>query len=172
MADEELDLDALVHMNPVPFMGSFEMSVDGKGRFPIPTQLRQVMQQRSDDEAGKLYLSAAVRGGKYVACYDVLGFELQRLIDDSQPDKRLLVGAHVALVELDKQGRVLFPRTLAEHAGISPNSTILVAAAPNFTNIEVWNPERFREFYTQVSADHGKPNVTIVNANGTLYIAK
>lgn len=119
------------------FLGSFEHSVDQKGRIAIPARYR-------DRFAGGLI---AARG--FERCinvyprdeWDKLAAQLSAL-PFTRPENRRLSRATFASafdLELDKQGRIVLPQSLRDYAGITEQAMI---AGVN-THLEIWDLERW-----------------------------
>ncbi len=119
------------------FMGEYSHSVDAKGRIIIPAKYRE--------ELGEKFVITKGMDG----CLFVLPEEAFRELTDqlkalplSVKDSRTLVrhfSGAAAEGELDKQGRVLVPAKLREHAGLDKD-VVLVGV---LDKIEVWSRERW-----------------------------
>lgn len=119
------------------FVGTFEHTLDGKGRIVLPATFRNEL-------AGRGIVS------QYENClgvWTVDGFgEVARRIQDkvregmtTQNAVRALA-ANAAQVEPDAQGRILLPPRLREFAAIDKDAVIIGA----IDRIEIWNPERWQ----------------------------
>lgn len=117
--------------------GTHECSLDNRFRLAIPARLREP------------FAEGAVVGWWIDECLIVAPandwtgliertFGAMSVLDDESRDlsRFLLAGAFDQ--ELDKQGRVLLPPELREHAGLEQR--VKVVGAGDY--LEVWNPER------------------------------
>jgi MraZ protein len=115
------------------FLGEYEHSVDTKGRVAVPAKFRTQLE-------GGLVVT---RG--FERCLQVYPMERWAELSDrvsslpigSADSRRLrrLLFASAFDTELDKQGRILLPANLREHAGIGD---IAVVAGMN-TYFEIWS---------------------------------
>lgn len=120
------------------FLGKYEYAMDGRGRVPLPPRYRDllargaVLSQGSPDPCLRLYAAES--------------FEQQAALYTSEPGTRRAgritrhgFFARSFPVELDRQGRILIPAPLREHAGLEGN--VVVAGAGEW--LEIWSPDRF-----------------------------
>ncbi len=120
------------------FLGSYEHSVDQKGRIAIPARYR-------DRFAGGLI---AARG--FERCinvypkdeWDKLAAQLSALPFTNPGNRRLsrTTFASAFDLELDKQGRIVLPGGLRDYAGIAEQA---VVAGVN-THLEIWDATTWR----------------------------
>lgn len=127
------------------FFGEYEHTIDTKGRVIIPAKLR--------DALGESFIIAKGLDG----CLSVYSMEQWTAFEAklqalplSQPDARAFArfffsGATEG--ELDKQGRVMIPSNLREHAGLTKD--VVIAGAGN--RLEIWDKEK-REQYLATTA--------------------
>jgi MraZ protein len=115
------------------FYGEYEHTIDEKSRLTLPARFRNAF-------AGGVVLARGLERNIDVfprESWDanvVRIAELDSLTREAREMKRyVFAGASVA--ELDKQGRVIVPLTLAEHAGIGKD--VIVAGV--YDHIEVWD---------------------------------
>lgn len=117
------------------FTGQYEYSVDDRGRVPVPPKYR-------DDFKGGMHL---VKG--LDPCLNAYTPEAWRRLseaviarpftDPQARDLRRVMGMNAYPVELDRQGRILLPAPLREHARIGQSAVIVGV----FDSLEIWNPE-------------------------------
>ena len=119
------------------FQGSFEHSVDSKGRVSVPSRFRDIIAERYE---GKLVLTMDL--DKCVTAYPLEEWErfVEKIRALPQSDKAVkdftrFVFSNAMECELDRQGRVLIPPALREGAGIS-KSVVLVGI---IGKIEIWD---------------------------------
>lgn len=132
------------------FLGEYEVRLDAKGRFLLPAGFKKQM----TGEAAPLVLNRGFE--KCLSLYPNESWEplFQKLsrLNDFDPEVRkfkryFLNGA--TLVELDTAGRILIPKNLIEYAGLD-KEIILVS---NIDKIEIWNKEKYREFFDKFSPE-------------------
>lgn len=121
------------------FMGEYHPSLDEKGRVAVPIKLRKAFGEETIIE--KLVVTYGF--GKYIMAYreeDWDDFVKTKLIKASESDPeganlvRYFVGGAFDC-ELDKQGRIIVPQHLKEHAGITKDVTVLGL----YNRIEIWD---------------------------------
>jgi MraZ protein len=119
------------------FRGSFEHTVDSKGRVSVPSRFRDIIADRYD---GRLVL--AMDYDKCLTVYPLEEWEkleekirnLPSMKKEVKDFMRFLL-ASATECELDKQGRVLIPAAHRDHAGIMKN-VMLVGI---IDKIEIWD---------------------------------
>ncbi|MBR6451303.1 MAG: division/cell wall cluster transcriptional repressor MraZ [Lachnospiraceae bacterium] len=118
------------------FMGEYNHTSDAKGRLIIPAKFRE--------QLGEAFVITNGNDG----CLNIYTNEdwetfLEKLrVLPNNRDKREIVRKFVAQanpVEVDKQGRILIPPALREHAALEKD----VVLAGVIDKIEVWNRERW-----------------------------
>lgn len=119
------------------FRGSFEHSVDAKGRVSVPSRFRDIIAERYE---GKLVLSM-----DFDNCITVYPLEEWERVEEkirSLPQMQKEVKDFMRFVfstatecELDKQGRILIPPALRERAGI--NKSVMVVGI--ISKMEIWD---------------------------------
>ncbi|MCR4605020.1 MAG: division/cell wall cluster transcriptional repressor MraZ [Eubacterium sp.] len=118
------------------FMGTFEHSLDAKGRVIIPAKLR--------DELGSSFVATMGMDGCLYAypMNEWAGFleKLEKLpgSKDARTLQRMFL-ANAATVDVDKQGRALIPTSLREKAGLDKDIVFIGV----LSKIEVWSKERY-----------------------------
>jgi len=134
------------------FIGSFNYSVDAKGRVSIPSRFKKYVNQESND-------SFIITRG-IIQCIDIYPFDywkndvLIRInqIDDFDTDEAVFKREFLELAaedKLDSQSRLLIPKNLLEFASIEREVLIL----GQNKKIEVWNPE----IYSDYKKENSKP---------------
>ena len=118
------------------FMGEYNHTIDAKGRLIIPAKFRE--------QLGEAFVITNGNDG----CLNIYTNEdweafLEKLaLLPNNRDKREIVRAFVSkanTVEVDKQGRILVPPALREHAGLEKD----VVLAGVIDKIEVWDKDRW-----------------------------
>ncbi len=119
-------------------MGEYQHNMDLKGRVTIPSKFRE-------DLGDKFYVSKGLDG-----CLFVLSCaQWERLVEKVSAipmaqgkaiQRYFFSGA--AEVEPDKQGRILIPQNLRDHAGLEKDVTVIGAA----TRAEIWDTARWNAY--------------------------
>jgi len=119
------------------FRGSFEHSVDSKGRVSVPSRFRELLAERYE---GKLVLTMDF--DKCIMVYPLGEWERVEEKIKSLPQSQKEVKDYTRFVfsnatecELDKQGRILIPPPLREGARIS--KSVIVVGILN--KMEIWD---------------------------------
>jgi MraZ protein len=132
-------------------LGEFEHTIDDKNRLTLPAKFREAL-------SGGVVLTRGMDGCLY--CYPRAEWERSvegRLagLDPLDREARVMqryffAGASEA--EPDKQGRIMVPSTLAEHAGIGRE--VVVAGLRD--HLEIWDRQSWRKHLREIegSAEH------------------
>lgn len=117
-------------------MGTFEHTIDAKGRMAFPNKLRE-----------RIGLSFIVTIGpeKCLYVYSEEEWEnftekIRTLTGDKARAAKLFI-VRACSVEPDKQGRILIPQNLREYAGLTHDVTVLGV----INRAEIWDTARFNE---------------------------
>ena len=137
------------------FVGEYTRKLDDKGRFAVPTSLREPFSLSEGGDARRAMLVKAQRE----LClwllpvsywHALLDFQRQRL---SERESRLFmhhVAYDVAEIEMDRANRLLIPRRLREHIGASDN-LVLVG---RYDYLEVWGSQAWSSHVAALEAEH------------------
>lgn len=134
------------------FKGSFNYTVDSKGRINIPAKMRKNL---SPDANESFVITRGFENCIFVYPNDEWAkreAELAKLQQTNRDDRlftRLLL-QYAADVELDGQHRIVLTKELMEYAKISGDVLILGV----FDRIEVWNPEEYKKYLEAQSKDY------------------
>ncbi|HEV8343282.1 MAG TPA: division/cell wall cluster transcriptional repressor MraZ [Candidatus Binatia bacterium] len=132
------------------FRGSFEHTLDTKGRLSIPSKFRDVLLGKGDDRV--IMTNFVLEGTR---CLDVYPLEeWQRLEEEIRKkprfDRRMvsfqnyyLGGASECVV--DKQGRILIPPLLRQYANLK-RDVVWVSALDKF---RVWDQEAWKKVFAE-----------------------
>lgn len=126
------------------FKGSYEYSVDGKGRINIPAKLRKSV----SPEANETF--TITRGfEKCLFIYPQDEWlrleEAIRALSPTNPQHRFFTRVllqQAVDVQLDTQSRITIPKDLLQFADITDNVLILGV----LEHIELWNPKEYAEY--------------------------
>jgi len=123
------------------FLGQYTHSLDDKGRVTIPARHRDTL---SSD-------IVVTRG--LDRCLTIYPIELWKEISEkvnalpmTDPRGRALrriFYADALYAKPDRQGRILIPDRLREHAGLEPGAEAVVVGLESY--LEVWTPQRWEE---------------------------
>ncbi len=128
------------------FLGTYEHTLDDKGRISLPARFREVLSANGDS---RLILTTNVDpAGRCLVAYPVHEWQAfqQRMADLPQFDenvirlKRLHI-AGAAECATDKQGRILVPPPLRDYANLA--GPVIFAGLG--TSIEVWDRRLWHE---------------------------
>jgi MraZ protein len=122
------------------FTGEYRHAVDDKGRIAVPSRFRaqlagNVVVARWMDSCLAIFP---------VAAWEELAAKLAGL-PMTDPNARLLqrqLFAGAFETELDRQGRVLVPQNLRDHAGLEAEALVLGSR----DHAEIWAPARWAEY--------------------------
>ncbi|HOJ76804.1 MAG TPA: division/cell wall cluster transcriptional repressor MraZ [Bacillota bacterium] len=130
------------------FMGEYQHSIDDKGRIIIPAKFRE-------DLGEKFIVTRGLDNCLFVyplVQWKVLEEKIKEL-PTSHADTRAFVrmffsGAVEA--ELDKQGRVVIPQHLREHARIERDAYVIGVS----TKVEIWSKESWENYSNQAQQSY------------------
>lgn len=129
------------------FFGSFQHTIDDKGRLTLPAKWRSEL-------AGGVVVTRGLDGCLFIfpkTKFEAMAQETDAqgiALEDARMWSRYLLG-HAADVEPDKQGRVLIPQDLRTFAGIDGDVVVMGV----MSRLEVWNPQRYQEANAHLEAD-------------------
>lgn len=132
------------------FIGTFEYSVDSKGRLTVPSKFK--------NELGENFIIKVHTEGKYACICLYSGEDFQSAYEESIKDaknsverKRKTFAFYAGANEVtpDAKGRILVPLKTAQKASIT-NECVMVGM---FDHVEVWNPEHYEAYCNEVEED-------------------
>ena len=135
-------------------IGTYECKADAKGRIMLPVALKKQLAENLNDG---FVLKRAV----FNACLELYPLkqwealmekvnQLNRFNKKNNDFIRRFT-AGVRLVEIDTSGRLLIPKDLVQHAGISKETVI--SSAVNI--LEIWDKDRYEEAISEATVDFG-----------------
>jgi MraZ protein len=129
------------------FMGTYNHTIDPKGRLSIPSKYRETLGE-------EFVVAKGMDGCLFVYANDDWNAFEQKLTslplinkEARQFARFFLAGA--AQVELDKQGRILLPAALREFAGLDKD-VVLVGVG---SRIEIWSKEKWNAINEEEDMD-------------------
>ncbi len=119
--------------------GSFDHTLDGKGRLTLPARIREKMSAMvhvtNSFDGQCLYAFSDDEWNVFTAHIADADFEISTLLE------RYFL-ANAMDCEIDGNGRILIPQKLREKVGISKDVTILALSQ----RLEIWDTERWNAF--------------------------
>lgn len=139
------------------FMGEFQHSLDDKGRLIIPAKFRE-------DLGDKFIVTRGLDNCLFVypmSQWKVLEENIKKL-PTSHADTRAFVrmffsGAVEA--ELDKQGRIVIPQHLRDHARIEKDAYVIGVS----TKVEIWAKSAWEQYSSQAQQSYENIAETIMD---------
>ncbi len=128
------------------FKGSYEYSVDSKGRINIPARLRKNLSPEANDT---FVVTRGCEKCLFVYPLDEWNKLEQsiRQLSSTNPKHRFFMRTlleRATETQLDGQSRITIPKDLLQFAGIDNDVLILGV----LDRIEVWNPGTYKEYET------------------------
>ncbi|MBM7867511.1 division/cell wall cluster transcriptional repressor MraZ [Heliobacterium gestii] len=130
------------------FMGEYQHAIDPKGRLFVPARLRESL--------GEAFVATkGLDGCLFVYPKDEwkqLEEKLKALPftrSDARAFQRFFFSG-AGECEVDKQGRILVPAHLREHAGLEKDVVIIGAGA----RVEIWSQERWKAYNEQAAPSY------------------
>jgi MraZ protein len=130
------------------FMGQFQHCLDQKGRLIIPSKFRELLGQ-------SFVLTKGLDACLFVYPKDewvVLEQKLKTL-PFTQKDARAFIRfffAGAVEAEMDKQGRILIPPQLREHAHIDKDAVIIGVS----NRVEIWSQEQWDSYSAEAAVSY------------------
>jgi MraZ protein len=128
------------------FIGTHQNKLDAKGRVSVPAPFRSVLKKMSRAGEGAAAASLVLRPSHQYACiegwtefgFEALSTPLENLNQFSaeHDDFVLALFADACAMETDKEGRILLPPELVEHAGLTDTVSFI---GTNRT-FQIWEP--------------------------------
>ncbi len=126
-------------------MGTYNHSMDAKGRMAFPNKLREQL-------GDTFVITIGLEGCLYVYSneeWELFTEKLKTLSGSVAKQAIRKYAANAILAEGDKQGRILIPQNLREHAGLTKDVTVI----GNLNRAEIWDSERYNEACAKFSDD-------------------
>ena len=143
------------------FYGEYEHAIDRKGRLILPARFRDVSKEngverfvvtRGLDKSLFMFTEEEWRAQEQK--FKNLSFTKQ----ESRSFNRMFFSGAAEVIP-DKQGRFIIPQYLKDFAGIKKDTMIIGVS----NRIEIWNTDRWREFYSNTSESFEKIAENILN---------
>lgn len=125
----------------IQLLGEYDCKVDAKGRVRVPSGLAK---QLTDSCSNSFILHRALQSHITLYPKTVWDNESKEVNGLSDFDKKALSFKRwwyggVALAQMDSADRILLPKKLMEHAGISHEVTMVA----RFDRVEIWSTEAY-----------------------------
>ena len=126
-------------------IGEYQHNIDAKGRVIVPVKFREDLGER-------FYVTKGLDGCLFVlsaAEWKRLQDKIQAMpISKSRGLQRFFFSG-AAEVETDKQGRILLPQQLREHAGLTKDVTFIGTSS----RAEIWDSARWSEVNAELTEE-------------------
>ena len=119
-------------------IGEYRPNIDAKGRFNFPAKLREELGESFFITRGMDNCLFVYSGEEYEA----LARRIQALPLTKAKGLQRFFFSGAAEVEPDKQGRILIPPNLRDHAGLTRDVTVIGAAV----RAEIWDTARWAAY--------------------------
>lgn len=130
------------------FIGTHQNKLDAKGRVSVPAQFRSVLKKMSHVGEAAAIATMYLRPSHQNPCiegWSELGFEAlsaplaegYSLFSQEHEDFVMALFGDACSVETDKEGRIMLPASLVEHAGLSEN-VVFIGTRNTF---QIWEPQ-------------------------------
>jgi MraZ protein len=130
------------------FLGEHSYTLDSKGRLTLPAKYRDDLAQGVVITRGLDHCLFVFQLEDWKRYTKILGEELPFTNKEARQFSRFFFAGAVDAVP-DKQGRVLVPEYLREHADL--DGEVMIIGVNN--RLEVWKPERWQQSLSNASAD-------------------
>lgn len=125
-------------------MGTYEHTIDTKGRMAFPNKLRERL-------GLSFIITIGLDGCLYVYSneeWDIFTEKIKTLTGDKAKSAKLFI-INATLAEADKQGRILIPQKLRDYAGLTHDVTVLGV----INRAEIWDSNKFNKISSEVTND-------------------
>ncbi len=147
------------------FYGEFEHAIDEKGRLSIPSRLRSPLRDAVIDQ---FVITRGFEKCLYMfAPNDWHRVEKQfRALPITKTKSRAFLRmffSGASLVDCDKQGRVLVPKNLLDHAGIEKDVMIVGVSS----RIEIWNKKDWKDYFENTKQQYAEMAEQLIDFDPT-----
>ncbi|MBR1779714.1 MAG: division/cell wall cluster transcriptional repressor MraZ [Clostridia bacterium] len=126
-------------------IGEYQHNIDAKGRVAVPTKFR-------DDLGMRFYITKGLDGCLFVLQqneWEKLEEKVRQLpISKARTIQRFFFSG-AAEVQPDKQGRILIPQPLRDHASLTKEVTFIGTS----NRVEIWDSDRWTSFNSAITED-------------------
>lgn len=126
---------AIIGVLELMFLGTYEHTLDAKGRMTIPAKYRDLV-------SGGAYITKGFDQNLMVLTEEIFQKLFDRvtnmnMANSTARELRRLMFANAFSVEVDKAGRILIPQILRTHSSLENEAIIL----GNGSYFEIWSPD-------------------------------
>ncbi|HSR40356.1 MAG TPA: division/cell wall cluster transcriptional repressor MraZ [Phnomibacter sp.] len=147
------------------FLGEYEATVDAKGRFLLPANLKKQMPEGTS----VLVINRGMDDCLWMYLLDDWKKVEDRLREVNPYDSRenrmvrkaLIAGA--VYVEFDSAGRINLPKVLAEYAGLDKD----IVLAGDIDKIEIWDKSRYEKLFESLTPEKLSAMASGILGSGT-----
>jgi MraZ protein len=147
------------------FLGEYEATVDAKGRFLLPANLKKQM----PDGTNVLVINRGMDDCLWMYLLDDWRKVEDRLREVNPYDSRenrmvrkaLIAGA--VYVEFDSAGRINLPKVLGEYAGLDKD----IVLAGDIDKIEIWDKSRYEKLFESLTPEKLSAMASGILGSGT-----
>lgn len=126
-------------------IGEYQHNIDAKGRVAVPTKFR-------DDLGMRFYVTKGLDGCLFVlqqSEWEKLEDKIRQMpISKARTIQRFFFSG-AAEVQPDKQGRILIPQPLREHASLNKEVTFIGTG----NRVEIWDSAKWTSFNSSITED-------------------
>ena len=126
-------------------IGEYQHNIDAKGRVAVPTKFR-------DDLGMRFYITKGLDGCLFVlqqSEWEKLEEKIRQMpISKARTIQRFFFSG-AAEVQPDKQGRILIPQPLREHASLNKEVTFIGTG----NRVEIWDSAKWTSFNSSITED-------------------
>ena len=125
--------------------GTYEHSIDAKGRLFIPAKLREKL-------GSSFIITKGLDGCLFVysaEAWDVLEEKINQLPMSRSRNLQRFFFSSAADCAPDSQGRVLIPQNLREYAGLQKEVTVIGVSG----RVEIWDKRRWQEYNGELTSE-------------------
>ncbi len=126
-------------------IGEYQHNIDAKGRVAVPTKFR-------DDLGMRFYITKGLDGCLFVlqqSEWEKLEEKIRQMpISKARTIQRFFFSG-AAEVQPDKQGRILIPQPLREHASL--NKEVIFIGTAN--RVEIWDSAKWTSFNSSITEE-------------------
>lgn len=126
-------------------IGEYQHNIDAKGRVAVPTKFR-------DDLGMRFYITKGLDGCLFVlqqSEWEKLEEKIRQMpISKARTIQRFFFSG-AAEVQPDKQGRILIPQPLREHASLNKEVTFIGTA----NRVEIWDSAKWTSFNSSITEE-------------------
>ena len=125
--------------------GKYNHNINENGRLNFPAKLRESLGEKfvvsmSLDDSSSLFVYSLEE-------WDVVGKKIMENSSGQELDFLRMIYSDMEIVKPDSQGRIVIPKHLREHAGLTNNVTIIGV----FNHAEIWDTEKYEEKSTKLN---------------------